>query len=105
MPFMQVGTSCDPAVSRGIDYTFTWKERFENIAFAVLAFASRQIPGPASYGACSSIQGSQALSRYGDRSSRTILPSVLPSTCLYTPGGLHRFEPVIWSGLLPPRAM
>ena len=39
MPFMQVGTSCDPAVSRGIDYTFTWKERFENVAFAVLAFA------------------------------------------------------------------
>jgi hypothetical protein len=49
MPFMQVGTSCTSAVSRGIDYTFTWKERFENIAFAVLAFATRQIPGPAFY--------------------------------------------------------
>ena len=52
MPFMQVGTSWCSTVSRGIDYTFTWKERFENIAFAVLAFASRQTPGPAFYGTC-----------------------------------------------------
>ena len=51
-----------------------------------------------------SIQGSQPLSRYGDRAI-TILPSVLPAALLQAPGGLHRFEPVIWTGSLPPRAM
>ena len=35
----------------------------------------------------------------------TILPSVLPAALLQAPGGLHRFEPVIWTGSLPPRAM
>ncbi len=52
----------------------------------------------------SAIQGSHTLSRYGDRSI-TILPSVLPAALLQAPGGLHRFEPVIWTGSLPPRAM
>ena len=42
---------------------------------------------------CSSIQGSQPLSRYGDR-RLTILPSVLPVAHLHAPCGLHRFEPV-----------
>jgi hypothetical protein len=52
----------------------------------------------------SAIQGSHTLSRYGDRSI-TILPSVLPAALLQAPGGLHRFEPVVWTGSLPPRAM
>jgi|SRR5713101_471025 len=53
---------------------------------------------------CDSIQGSQPLSRYGDRRA-TILPSVLPVISLQRSWGLHRFEPVNWTGLLPPRAM
>src|SRR5207253_5853910 len=40
-----------------------------------------QVPGPACYGAARSIQGSQPLSRYGDRAI-TILPSVLPAALL-----------------------
>jgi hypothetical protein len=35
----------------------------------------------------------------------TILPSVLPVTHLHASCGLHRFEPVEWTGSLPPRAM
>ena len=52
----------------------------------------RQRSGPACYGVVNSIQGSQPLSRYGDRVA-TILPSVLPATHLRVSGGLHRFEP------------
>src|SRR5262245_59089505 len=52
----------------------------------------------------SHIQGSQTLSRYGDRITTT-LPSVLPAAPLQAPRGLHRFEPVDWTGSLPPGAV
>jgi hypothetical protein len=40
-PFVQVGTSCDPTVSRGIDYTFTWSKRIEYFATDILSLAGR----------------------------------------------------------------
>src|SRR5712692_8637256 len=49
---------------------------------------------------CDSIQGSQPLSRYGDRRV-TILPSVFPVIPLQRSCGLHRFEPVILDGITP----
>ena len=36
---MQVGTSCFSAVSRGIDYTFTWEKRLENVALGIFPLA------------------------------------------------------------------
>ncbi len=40
-----------------------------------------------------------------DTCGRTVLPSVLPATLLQAPGGFHRFEPVVWTGSLPPGAI
>ena len=95
-PFVQVGTSCESAVSRGIDYTFTWKQRLEKVRF--------YIPGPACYG---TIQFHPGLSTPESLrgSSDDDLTLGITRDVLQTSGGLHRFEPVVWTGSLPPRAM
>ena len=104
MPFMQVGTSWGSAVSRGIDYTFTWKQRLEKVALGILPFADRQIPGPACYEAFRLHPGlSTPESLRG--SSDDDLTLGITRDVLQTSGGLHRFEPVVWTGSLPPRAM
>jgi hypothetical protein len=80
-PFVQVGTSCDSTVSRGIDYTFTWSKRAEYLVFCALARSTRAgvlwIAFPA--------DPSRDLTPESLRGSRCFatLPSVLPAAHLH----------------------
>ena len=84
MPFMQVGTSWCSAVSRGIDYTFTWEERLENVALGIFPFARWIHLHPANSRAgvlwrlMAPSRDSQSLSRYGDRPVKRSYPRYYP---------------------------
>src|SRR5262245_25223539 len=94
------------AITRGIDYTFIWPRRHEtppSDSSLPSYWHHQRGPEPACYGAGAPSRDLTPESLRG--SHRAILPSVLPSARLRAPVGFHRFEPVLWTGSLPPRAI